>query len=154
MTTGEPDTSRLRAPAREVLRAEVTDEPLDMNEHMDQVAASGAGAVVTFAGVVRDHDRGCAVHSIEYVAHPTAGQVIAQVAAAVAARFDVDRVAVSHRVGVLAIGECALAVAVSAAHSREAFDAATALVKDVKRDLPVWKRQVFTDGTEEWVACP
>lgn len=154
MTTGEPDTSRPRAPAREVLRAEVTDEPLDMNEHMDQVAASGAGAVVTFAGVVRDHDRGCAVHSIEYVAHPTAGQVIAQVAAAVAARFDVDRVAVSHRLGVLAIGECALAVAASAAHRREAFDAATALVEDLKRDLPVWKRQVFTDGTEEWVACP
>ena len=60
----------------------------------------------------------------------------------------------SHRVGTLAIGGVALAVAVSAAHRHEAFEAASALVEEVKHRLPVWKRQVFDDGADEWVNCP
>ncbi|WP_129338308.1 molybdenum cofactor biosynthesis protein MoaE, partial [Cellulomonas endophytica] len=107
----------------------------------------------SFAGVVRDHDHGRAVTGIEYVGHPSAAAVIAEVAADVAAALDVDAVAVEHRLGVLGIGDCALAVAVSAAHRQEAFAAAAHLVDEVKRRLPVWKRQVFADGTDEWVDC-
>jgi len=109
-----------------------------------------AGAVVTFGGVVRNHDGGRSVREIEYVGHPTAGQIVAEVAADVAARFPVDAVAVVHRVGTLRVGDVALAAAVSAAHRAEAFEATAELVEEIKRRLPVWKRQVFPDGTHEW----
>lgn len=153
MTT-TPDSSRVTEPGRLVLRAAVVDTPLDVAEHAALVSAPTAGAVVTFAGVVRDHDRGRGVRELEYVGHPSAADVVAEVAADVAGRFPVDAVAVSHRVGTLEIGGVALAVAVSAAHRHEAFEAASALVEQVKHRLPVWKRQVFDDGTVEWVNCP
>ncbi|PPK97413.1 molybdopterin synthase catalytic subunit [Kineococcus xinjiangensis] len=150
----QPDASRVTEPARRVVRADVGDSALDVSEHAAAVADVVAGAVVTFAGVVRDHDHGRAVERLEYVAHPSAGDVLAEVAQDVARRCRVDAVAVSHRVGHLAVGDCALAVAVSAAHRREAFEAAALLVDEVKRRLPVWKHQHFSDGTSEWVACP
>ena len=94
------------------------------------------------------------VTMIEYVGHPSAQSVLEQVAADVAARTDVEALAVAHRLGPLQVGEAALVVAVSAAHRQEAFVAAALLVDEVKDRLPVWKRQQFRDGTDEWVACP
>jgi molybdenum cofactor synthesis domain-containing protein len=143
-------------PAR-VLRATVTDEPLSVDEHAALVGDAAAGAVVTFAGVVRDHDHGRGVRDLEYVGHPTAKDVVAEVVAELAAKHasgGVRAVAVSHRVGQLAIGDVALAVAVAAEHRREAFVACADVVDEVKRRLPVWKRQTFIDGREEWVNCP
>lgn len=148
------DTSRLDAPARRVALAVVTAEVLDVEAHAAAVAGRAAGATVTFSGVVRDHDGGRAVQRLTYVGHPSAGAVLEQVAADVAAAHPVDAVAVSHRLGDLEVGEVALAVAVSAAHRAEAFTAAAALVDEVKARLPVWKRQVRGDGSEEWVDCP
>ncbi|WP_222928371.1 MULTISPECIES: molybdenum cofactor biosynthesis protein MoaE [Cellulomonas] len=147
------DTSRRTAPARRVLVADVTEEAVDVAALADAVADAAAGAVVTFAGVVRDHDHGRTVTDLEYVAHPDAGAVLARVVAAVTEDAPVDAVAVVHRVGALALGDCALGVAVSAAHRQEAFAAAARLVDEVKEHLPVWKRQVFDDGTHEWVNC-
>ncbi|MFP5346908.1 MAG: molybdenum cofactor biosynthesis protein MoaE [Actinomycetes bacterium] len=149
-----PDTSRLRDPKRQVARAEVTERRLVVEEHAAEVDDAAAGAVVTFAGVVRDHDRGRAVRGIEYVGHPIAEQVLHDVVTDVVGRFPVDRVSVSHRLGPLQIGDAALVVAVSAAHRQEAFEAASTLVDEVKHRLPVWKHQHFADGTDEWVACP
>jgi molybdopterin synthase catalytic subunit len=134
--------------------ARVVDEPLSVAEHEDAVADKRAGAVVSFCGVVRDHDGGRSVTELEYVGHPSAGEVIAEIAREFAARDDVHGVAVSHRVGLLGIGDVALACAVSAAHRGQAFAACADLVDEVKARLPIWKRQVFTDGEEEWVACP
>jgi molybdopterin synthase catalytic subunit len=137
-----------------VVLAAVTDAELDVAKHAEAVEDAAAGAVVTFAGVVRDHDGGRTVTSLEYVAHPAAGEVLAAVAAEVAAHPSVYAVAVSHRTGRLRIGETALAAAVSCAHRAEAFEACARLVDMVKFRLPVWKRQVFADGTDEWVNCP
>jgi molybdopterin synthase catalytic subunit len=149
MTDPRTGTGTLRAV---VLRAAVGDDPLDVAEHAALVDQAAAGAVVTFAGVVRDHDGGRSVHGLEYSAHPTASAVVAQVAADVAERAQgVRAIAVSHRVGRLAIGDVALACAVAADHRREAFETCAELVEEVKRLLPVWKHQVFTDGTDEWV---
>lgn len=135
-----------------VLRAAVGEAPLDVAEHAALVEHAAAGAVVTFAGVVRDHDGGRSVRGLEYSAHPSAEKVVAQVAADVAARATgVRAVAVSHRVGRLEIGEVALACAVAADHRREAFTTCAELVEEVKRLLPVWKHQAFADGTDEWV---
>jgi molybdopterin synthase catalytic subunit len=138
----------------ETLLARVTEEPLSVAEHEAAVGDKAAGAVVSFAGVVRDHDGGRSVTELEYVGHPTAADLIAEIAAEFAARPEVQGVAVSHRVGLLAIGDVALACAVSAAHRGQAFAACAELVDEVKARLPIWKRQVFTDGAEEWVACP
>lgn len=135
-----------------VLRAVVGEEPLDVAEHAALVDHAAAGAVVTFAGVVRDHDGGRSVRGLAYSAHPTAGKVVAEVAADVAARATgVRAIAVSHRIGPLGIGDVALACAVAADHRKEAFAACAELVDEVKRLLPVWKHQLFADGTDEWV---
>jgi molybdopterin synthase catalytic subunit len=135
-----------------VLRAEVGEQPLDVAEHAALVEHAGAGAVVTFAGVVRDHDGGRPVSGLEYSAHPTAAAAVARVAEEVAARAPgVRALAVSHRVGALTVGEVALACAVAADHRQAAFATCAELVDEVKRVLPVWKHQVFTDGTDEWV---
>jgi molybdopterin synthase catalytic subunit len=132
----------------------VTTDPLDLAAHERAVANRAAGAVVSFAGIVRDHDGGRGVVELEYEAHPSANDVLAQVAAEIAADPAVYAVAVSHRVGRLEIGDIALAAAVSTAHRAEGFAACARLVEEVKSRLPVWKRQVFTDGDEEWVNCP
>jgi molybdopterin synthase catalytic subunit len=135
-----------------VRRAAVGTEPLDVAEHAALVDDAAAGAVVTFAGVVRDHDRGRAVLGLEYSTHPTAAAVVAEVAADVAARSaGVRAVAISHRVGTLSVGDVALACAVAAEHRRAAFQTCAALVDEVKKSLPVWKHQLFADGTDEWV---
>jgi molybdopterin synthase catalytic subunit len=148
------DTSRLAPPARRVLLAEVTQNPLDVTAHTALVAGSASGAVVSFAGVVRDHDGGRPVEAIEYVGHPSAAAVLAKVVAEVCAGSEAEAVAVSHRLGPLAVGEAALVVAVAGVHRAEAFETAMRLVDEVKHQLPVWKRQIFPDGTDEWVDCP
>ena len=141
-------------PAR-VLRAEISESALVVEEHAALVGEAAAGAVVTFAGVVRDHDKGRGVVNLDYEGHPSAKTVIEEVAAAVAGRHPGLRaVAVSHRIGALTIGDVALACAVAAEHRQEAFAACADLVDDVKARLPIWKHQNFTDGTDEWVNCP
>ncbi|MBF0697294.1 molybdenum cofactor biosynthesis protein MoaE [Actinomyces bowdenii] len=144
--------------AARVVRAEVTHEAISAEELAAQVCHAAAGAVVTFSGVVRDHDQGRGVTGIEYSAHPTAGEVVARIAAQVAAgcgagaeaEARVTALGLVHRVGELAVGETALAVAVSAPHRAQAFAVCSELVEEVKRQLPVWKRQYFTDGTSQW----
>jgi len=149
-----PDSSRIVPPARQVLHALVSDQPLDLQAQAAQVAGASSGAVVTFAGVVRNHDGGREVLGLEYVGHPTAQAVLERVVKQVVADGDAEAVSVAHRIGVLAIGDTALAVAVAGAHRREAFEVAMRLVDEVKAQLPIWKRQVLADGTDEWVDCP
>jgi molybdopterin synthase catalytic subunit len=145
-----PTTSR----AANVRLAAVTTVPLDVAAHEAAVANRRAGAVASFLGVVRDHDAGRGVTLLEYEGHPSAADVLREVAEEVAADPEVYAVAVSHRVGRLEIGDVALAAAVSTAHRAAAFAACARLVDEVKARLPIWKRQVFDDGTEEWVNCP
>lgn len=142
MTTIEPTLSR------------VTTEPLSAEEHLAAVQGAASGASVLFAGVVRDHDHGRPVVSLEYEGHPSADAVLRECLAEIAAEPLVNAVAGSHRIGALEIGDAALVVAVSAAHRGEAFAACARLVDLIKERLPIWKRQVFADGTDEWVNCP
>lgn len=136
----------------EVLRAELTEHPIELAEHEALVANASAGAVVSFAGVVRDHDGGRTVTRLEYSGHPTAQQTLAEVAAEIAADCQgVRAIAVSHRIGTLQIGDAALVAAVAADHRGAAFDTCARLVDTVKARLPVWKHQFFADGSEEWV---
>ncbi len=136
----------------QVRRTAVTDDVIDPAALARLVGDPDRGGIVTFAGVVRDHDHGRAVTSLDYEAHPTAAAVLVEVAAEVAAEFGVV-LAVEHRVGPLAVGDVALAAAVASPHRGPAFTACAALVDRVKDRLPVWKHQRFADGTDEWVNC-
>jgi molybdopterin synthase catalytic subunit len=133
---------------------EVSTEPLSVDAHQAAVSGAASGAVVLFSGVVRDHDHGRPVVTLEYVGHPTATDVLRACREEILADPLVHAVAVSHRVGDLRIGDSALVAAVAAAHRAEAFAACERLVEIVKQRLPIWKRQVFPDGTDEWVNCP
>ena len=143
-----------RTGVRVVLVA-VTTEPLDLAAHEAAVADRRAGAVVSFQGVVRDHDHGRAVTRLEYEGHPSAGDVLREVA-------DRDRRRpCGLRGGRLAPASGRWRSATSRwsprsapRTGRPAFAACARLVDEVKARLPVWKRQVFADGTEEWVNCP
>lgn len=135
-----------------VVRAAITELPILLAEHEELVGHQSAGAIVGFVGMIRDHDVGRRVVRLEYSAHPSATQVMADVVADVAAQSSgVRAVAASHRIGVLHIGEAALVAAVAADHRQQAFATCAQLVDTIKARLPVWKHQFFADGTEEWV---
>lgn len=137
----------------ELVYAVVTDAPVHIQELSKLVANPHSGAVVTFCGDVRDHDGGKEVASLLYEIHPSAPEQIKLITESIIGRFEIEKVAVAHRYGDIAIGETAFAVAVSAAHRQAAFDACAAIVDEVKAKLPVWKHQKFTDGSDEWVNC-
>jgi molybdopterin synthase catalytic subunit len=141
-------------PGSTVRLLDIRDEPLSVDEAAAAVADPTAGGTTLFVGAVRDHDSDKSVTGLEYSAHPTALDRLREVAEGVAAKHEVVALAAVHRVGRLAIGDLAVVVAVSAAHRGEAFEASRALIDDLKAQVPIWKHQVFTDGTEEWVGTP
>lgn len=134
-----------------VLLAQVRAEPLSVDEVLDAVRDPRAGGVVTFVGIVRDHDHGHDVVSLEYSAHPSAADTLLAVCTAVADEHPSVRVAAVHRVDSLAVGDVAVVVAVAAPHRSEAFVACRVLIDRLKSEVPIWKRQRFTDGDDEWV---
>lgn len=140
----------VHAPQTRIVRAEVTEEPVVVAELVAAVEDRAAGAVVTFDGMVRDHDGGRGVSSLSYSAHPTASEIVEGIARRVAQQPGLRAIAVVHRVGELSIGDTALGVAVSADHRAPAFEALREIVEQVKVELPVWKHQHFEDGTSEW----
>ena len=133
---------------------DLRETPLDVAEVVAALDDDASGGLTLFIGRVRDHDGGKSVEGLDYSAHPTALDRLREVAEVVAAKYDVIALAAVHRVGPLAIGDLAVVVAVSAAHRGEAFDASRALIDDLKAQVPIWKHQLFTDGTEEWVGTP
>ncbi len=130
--------------------AAIRSTPITVEEVAAFVGSPADGAVVTFAGVVRNHDGGRPVTALEYQAHPDAEQFLTEICARLAAESGL-RVAATHRVGRLAIGEVALAAAVAAPHRAEAFAACAELVDRIKAEVPIWKRQRFAGGDSEWV---
>ena len=130
--------------------ATVTDDPLEPSTVDEFVWRTDAGAVVSFQGIVRDHDGGKGVVSLDYRAHPEAETFLRECCEEVA-RTTGLRVAAQHRVGSLTIGDLALIAAVAAPHRAEAFAACAELVEIIKARVPIWKRQHFTDGDSEWV---
>ncbi|QCR19050.1 molybdenum cofactor biosynthesis protein MoaE [Agrococcus sp. SGAir0287] len=131
--------------------ARIGDAPLDVAEHLDAVDDAAAGATTSFVGRVRDHDPDAsgAVVALEYSAHPDAAATLHAIAERAVAGTGAS-VAVSHRVGRLAVGDLAVVVAVSSPHRAEAFDVCRAVIETIKTDLPMWKRQVEADGTTAW----
>lgn len=133
---------------------DIRDTPLSVDEIFRAVGDDTAGGTSLFVGTVRNHDGGQDVGSLGYSCHPTAGDELRRVAEKVVAEYPVRALAAVHRVGELSVGDLAVVVAVSCAHRGEAFAACRKLIDDLKREVPIWKHQRFSDGTEEWVgAC-
>ena len=129
----------------------VTDKVISATHLATLVQSKKSGAVVTFSGDVRNHDGDKDVSTLTYEIHPSAQDVLKSIVSEVSARFAINDVSVAHRYGDIAIGECAFAVAVSADHREAAFEACSALVDTVKEKLPIWKHQLFADGSDQWV---
>ena len=134
-----------------MITALVTEEIISAEALAAQVKSAEAGAVVTFSGDVRNHDKGKGVTSLNYEIHPSAQAVIEKITQEVAAKHEIVNVSVAHRFGPIPIGQSAFVVAVAAAHRAPALAACEELVERVKAELPIWKYQEFTDGTTEWV---
>lgn len=131
--------------------ARVSSDPLELTAHLAAVQDPACGAVVTFVGQVRDHDPDAdgEVTGIEYSAHPDAERILAELAEQ--AEAGGARVAVSHRIGALAVGDLALVACVATAHRAQAYEVSRELVERIKAELPVWKRQQQADGRTSWV---
>lgn len=132
----------------------IRDTPLSVDEVLTAVGDHAAGGTAVFIGTVREQDHGKAVTMLSYSAHPSAEAELRRVAEKVAADFPVTALAAVHRTGDLALGDIAVVVAVACPHRAEAFQACRRLIDDLKHQVPIWKRQVFADGSTEWVgAC-
>lgn len=131
--------------------ARLEEAALDVDAHLRAVEDPRYGAVTTFIGRVRDNDPDAAttVVGLEYSSHPDAEATLHRIAAEAGDAADAV-VAVSHRIGSLAVGDAAVVIAVASEHRAEAFEVCRAIIETIKTDLPVWKRQVEADGTTEW----
>ncbi|MEE2569467.1 molybdenum cofactor biosynthesis protein MoaE [Pseudarthrobacter sp. J64] len=143
----------------DVVAAVLSDAPISVDQAIAAVESDTAGAVVSFSGVVRNHDGGKSVQRLSYTAHPSAEQVLADVVATLLAEHAGDtgeatvRIWAAHRTGPLEIGDPALVCAVAAAHRGQAFSLCSELVDRIKEQVPIWKEQFFSDGTVEWVGA-
>jgi molybdopterin synthase catalytic subunit len=138
----------------EVVLADIRESTLSVDEAIDAVRHPRAGGIATFIGVVRERDHGQDVEALDYTSHPSAPQVLRELAGRLAGGGDVIRVAAVHRVGHLEIGDVAVVVAVSAVHRGAALDVCRDLIDALKATVPIWKHQVFEDGSDEWVGTP
>ena len=130
----------------------ITTEPIDVEALYRAVLRDRDGAVVTFHGVVRAYsDSGRAVRYLEYEAYPEMAEAqMRAIGAEIKRRWDIDDVAMVHRIGRLEIGEASVVIAVAAPHRGEAFDACEYAIDTLKATVPIWKKEVFADG-EVWV---
>ncbi|HCP24300.1 MAG TPA: hypothetical protein DIT90_09295 [Dehalococcoidia bacterium] len=132
---------------------ELTETPLDPEKITGQVRRDSNGAVVTFLGTTRDNFEGKQVVTLEYEAFDEmAVKKLEEVRQEMMAEFGLEQVAISHRVGTVGIGEISLVIAVGSPHRKEAFYACHKAVDRIKEVVPIWKKEVYQDGSR-WVAC-
>lgn len=133
-------------------RAAVVERPLDLAALVAEVATPAAGAIVTFIGAVRDSNDARAVAGIEYSAYQEmAAREMAAVVTEASRAFGGVAVVAEHRIGSLAVGDASVMIAASHAHRAEALAAVTFVIDEIKRRVPIWKREHYVDGTREWV---
>ncbi|MFF1828166.1 molybdenum cofactor biosynthesis protein MoaE [Paenarthrobacter sp. NPDC058040] len=142
----------------EVVSAVLSAEPISVDQAIAAVESDTSGAVVSFSGVVRNHDGGKPVDRLSYSAHPTAHRTMTEVVAQLVAEHSGEasqpvRIWAAHRIGTLEVGDPALVCAVAAAHRGQAFAVCSELVDRIKAQVPIWKEQFFSDGTIEWVGA-
>ena len=129
----------------------LTPDLIDVDAVIAEVADEHAGAIATFLGTTRIESRGRTVVHLEYEAYEgMAEKVMAEIAEALAARYELCKVAMAHRIGRVGIGETSVAIAVSAPHREHALAACKEAIDTLKVDVPLWKKEVY-EGGEEWI---
>lgn len=129
----------------------LSEEPLSLDEAVREVASDDAGAIATFTGTTRARSRGRDVVRLEYEAYEGMAETeMARIAQELRERYSLIEVAIHHRVGVVAIGETSVVIAVSAAHRADALAACTDAIDTLKQTVPLWKKEIYAGG-EEWV---
>jgi molybdopterin synthase catalytic subunit len=135
-----------------VIHSALVHTPIDPAEVLARVGHDEDGAAILFVGTVRNHADARPVTGITYEAYEEmAAPVLAEIAAEAAAILGTDRLAVVHRVGELAVGEHSVAIAASSPHRAQAYEASRHVIEEIKKRLPVWKRERYADGRDEWV---
>lgn len=130
----------------------ITDQPLSVRDAVDFVGDDTAGAIDVFIGTTRRFTAGRETVRLSYEAYEEmAVAEMKRLAVECSAAWDVARIAIHHRTGVVGVGEASVVIAVSSAHRDAAFEACRFLIDRLKVDVPIWKRESFLDGTEEWV---
>ncbi len=130
---------------------EVTESPLSLDRLVAAVSQNTSGAVASFLGIVREFARGRQVRHLEYDAYPEmATATMRQIGDEIRGRWPVDRIAMVHRIGRLTIGEASVGIAIAAPHRQEALQACAYAIERVKEIVPIWKKEVWTDGAE-WI---
>lgn len=130
----------------------VTDQPIDGAALLRESLRASDGAALLFLGVVRDHNDGRTVRHLDYRAYaPMAERVLAQIVAEARQRWDTGAIRVVHRVGRLEIGEASVAVVVCSAHRGDAYAASRYVMEELKRRVPIWKREGYAEGDSEWL---
>ena len=129
----------------------LSDEPLSLDRVVDEVRDEQAGAIATFTGTTRIQSRGRSVTHLDYEAYEgMAERVMAEIAEGLQARYELSAVAIHHRVGRVGIGETSVVIAVSAPHRQDALAACKDAIDELKERVPLWKKEVYSDG-EEWI---
>ena len=135
-----------------MIHSSVSADVIDPAAVLVRVGSPRDGAILLFLGVVRDHADGRPVSGMRYEAYrEMAEPVLAEIAGEAAARVGTDRLAVVHRFGELAVGEVSVAIAVSSPHRAEAYDASRYVIEEIKKRLPIWKKERYVDGPDQWV---
>ncbi len=130
----------------------ITREVISPQSVIRAVEADHAGAIVHFLGTVRNNTSGRRTMCLEYEAYaPMAEKKMAEIGQEIQEKWGIDRVAMIHRVGRLEIGEVSVAVAVASPHRRDGFEACKYAMDRLKQVVPIWKREIWEDGAEEWV---
>jgi molybdopterin synthase catalytic subunit/molybdopterin converting factor small subunit len=129
----------------------LSEEPLSLDRVVDEVRNDEAGAIATFTGTTRVHSRGRTVTHLDYEAYEGMAEgVMAEIAGALAERYELTGVAIHHRVGRVGIGETSVVIAVSARHRHHALAACRDAIDELKERVPLWKKEVY-EGGEEWI---
>lgn len=135
-----------------IIHCHVGPEEIDSTKLLSRVGSDEDGAAILFIGVVRNHADGRPVSGMRYDSYVEMSQLeLKSIAAEAAERLGTDRLAVEHRTGELQIGEISVAIAVSSPHRAESFDATRYIIEEIKKRLPVWKKEYYEDGTDSWV---
>ena len=130
---------------------EITHEPIQVQSVIDKVVKDSCGAVVTFIGTVRNNSEGKRVLYLEYEAYPEmAKKKLQEIAAEAKRKWQLEEVAVTHRLGRMEIGEIAVVIAVSAGHRLPAFEACQYTIDRIKEIVPIWKKEFYEEGSA-WV---
>lgn len=137
------------------IRTWITSDSLDGFSPFDALAETSDGAVVVFQGRVRDVHEGRAVARLDYEAYAEmAERELATICREAAAGGDVGAIVAAHRVGALELGEVSVTIGVAAPHRGAAYEASRYVIEEIKKRLPIWKREHFADGETVWVGAP